>query len=232
MKYRALDVFLGQGAGRRFVGQLFQFGEGASAITRLVPDRSYWTLDDMPVLAQFAVQENPDDRFKFVLEAALQPFFNGEGEALPPFFQNMLPEGPLRTHLESIGDLDKGDDFALLSMCGTDLPGAVYVAPADMTRESIARVVTQNNDALEMSVSPMPLPEATSLSGVQPKLALVLSGGRYVARAKDERGIHIIAKLPTVQFPLLPQVEELSMRMAGAAGVDVCDVGVSSFSVQ
>ncbi|EHL24862.1 HipA-like protein [Acidovorax sp. NO-1] len=221
---------MGQGAGRRFVGQLFQYGEGASAITRLVPDRSYWTLDDMPVLAQFAVQENPDDRFKFVLEAALQPFFNGEGEALPPFFQNMLPEGPLRTHLESIGDLDKGDDFALLSMCGTDLPGAVYVAPADMTRESIARVVTQNNDALEMSVSPMPLPEATSLSGVQPKLALVLSGGRYVARAKDERGVHIIAKLPTVQFPLLPQVEELSMRMAGAAGVDVCEVTLAPLS--
>lgn len=109
--------------------------------------------------------------------------------------------------------LDKGDDFGLLSVCGTDLPGAVYVQQAPLDNKSVADVVTQGNDALEMTVTPVPLPEATSLSGVQPKLSLVQAGGRYVARTKDAKGVHIIAKLPTVEYPLLPQTEELSMRM-------------------
>lgn len=230
MKYRALDVFLGQGIERRYIGQLFQYGEGATAMTRLVPDKTFWTAENMPVFSQFAVMDTEDERIKFVMEAAQQPFFNGDGETLPPFFQNMLPEGPLRLHLEGIGGLPKGDHFGLLSMCGTDLPGAVYVQPATYTPESIARVVTQNNDALEMTVTPLPVPEATSLSGVQPKLSLVRSGGRYVQRTKDSNGVHIIAKLPTVQFPLLPQVEELSMRLASEAGVTVCEATLAPVS--
>lgn len=87
---------------------------------------------------------------------------------------------------------------------------------------TLAGVVTQHNDALEMSVTADPLPDATSLSGVQPKLALVAQQGRYVARTKDAQGTHIIAKLPTVEYALLPEVEELSLRLAHAAGVDVC----------
>ena len=126
------------------------------------------------------------------------------------------------------GGVDKGDDFGLLSVCGTDLPGAVYVEPAPLDPKSVARIVTQNNDALEPTVTPVALPEATSLSGVQPKLSLVQApGGRYVARTKDAKGVHIIAKLPTVEYPRLPQVEELSMRLAEAAGVNVCEVALA-----
>ena len=36
--------------------------------------------------------------------------------------------------------------------------------------------------------------------------------------------VHIIAKLRPVEYPLLPQVEELSMRMAAVACVNVCGV--------
>lgn len=222
MRYRALEVFLG--LQRQRVGLLFQYGTGRSAITRLVPDRDYWDDDSAPLLSQLAWVQDKETRAAFLAQHASQPFFNGEGELLPNFFQNMLPEGPLRRHLEELGRLDKDDHFALLSLCGTDLPGAVYVEPAPLDSQSIADVVTQNNDALEMSVVPIPVPEATSLSGVQPKLSLIQAGGRYVARTKDAQGVHIIAKLPTVEYPLLPQVEELSMRLAAAAGVDVCDV--------
>lgn len=230
MKYRAMDVFLGQDQQRRQVGLLFQYGEGATAITRFVPEKTFWLEDGVPQLSRFAQMSDEATRLQFIKEAAVQPFCNGHQESLPPFFQNMLPEGPLRVHLESIGGLTKDDHFGLLSLCGTDLPGAVYVAPAKIDRESVARVVTQDNDALEMSVVPVPVPEATSLSGVQPKLSLVLEGGRYVARTKDAQGVHIIAKLPTVERPLLPQVEELSMRMAAAAGVNVCEVRLAPVS--
>lgn len=222
MQYRALNVFLGPQ--RLLVGLLFQYGSGPTATTRLIPEPSFWQDDEAPVFSQSALVVDPQVRAAFLAEYTAQPFFNGDGDRLPPFFVNLLPEGPLRRHLEQIGNLDKGDDFGLLSLCGTDLPGAVYVEQGPLDSKSVAKVVTQNNDALEMTVTPMPLPEATSLSGVQPKLSLVQSGGRYVARTKDAKGVHIIAKLPTVEYPLLPQVEELSMRLAAAAGVSVCEV--------
>lgn len=222
MRYRALNVYLGPR--KRFVGVLFQYGMGANAITRLVPDQGFWSDDKAPVLSLNARVQDAQARALFLAEYVAQPFFNGEGETLPAFFWNLLPEGPLRRHLEQISDLEKGDDFGLLSVCGTDLPGAVYVEQAPLDNQSVSKVVTQDHDALEASVSPMPLPEATSLSGVQPKLSLVQAGGRYVARTKTAKGVHIIAKLPTVDYPLLPQVEELSMRMAAAVGVNVCEV--------
>lgn len=226
MQYRALNVFLGNP--KRLVGLLFRYGTGSTAITRMVPDREFWSDGAAPVFSQSALIENPAARAAFVADYTSQPFFNGVGETLPPFFLNLLPEGPLRRHLEQIGNLDKNDDFGLLSLCGTDLPGAVYVEQAPLDGRSVANVVTQNNDALEPTVTPVPLPEATSLSGVQPKLSLVQSGGRYVARTKDAHGVHIIAKLPTVEYPFLPQVEELSMRMAAVAGVNVCEAELAA----
>lgn len=222
MQYRALDVFLGPQ--RRHVGLLFQYGTGPNAITRLEPDQEFWMDENAPVLSQSGLIQDPLARNMFLAEYAVQPFFNGVGDKLPAFFHNLLPEGPLRRHLEQIGQLDQGDDFGLLSLCGTDLPGAVYVEQAPLDHRSVSKVVTQDHDALEMTVTPVPLPEATSLSGVQPKLSLMQSGGRYVARTRDAKGVHVIAKLPTVEYPLLPQVEELSMRLAAAAGVEVCDV--------
>lgn len=225
MKYRALDVFIG--TEKKHVGLLFQYGEGRTAITRLKPDLDFWNDDQAPILSLAALVEDKKARATYLAEYATQPFFNGEGEDLPCFFQNMLPEGPLRRHLEQLGKLEKNDHFALLSLCGTDLPGAVYVAPADIRPDRVEEIVTQKNDALEPSVTPFPVPEATSLSGVQPKISLVASSGRYVARTKDVRGIHIIAKLPTVEFPLLPQVEELSTRLAAAAGVQVCELSLA-----
>ena len=226
MQYRALNVYLGPR--KRLVGLLFQYGAGPNAITRLKPDMGFWGDAGAPLLSLNARVQDAQERAVFLAEFASQPFFNGEGDKLPSFFANLLPEGPLRRHLEQIGKLDPGDDFGLLSVCGTDLPGAVYVDKAPLDPKSVAQIVTQGNDALEVTVTPTALPEATSLSGVQPKLSLVQSSsGRYVARTKDAKGVHIIAKLPTVDFPLLPQVEELSMRMAEQAGVDVCKVALA-----
>ena len=142
---------------KRLVGRLFQYGTGSGAITRLNPDKRFWADDNAPVLSQNALVDDPIERATFVAEYDRQPFFNGAGEGLPPFFKTLLPEGPLRRHLELIGKVDKGDDFGLLSVCGTDLPGAVYVQQAPLDRKSVAEVVTQGNDALEMSVIDQPL---------------------------------------------------------------------------
>mgnify|MGYP003575784572 CR=1 FL=1 len=220
MRLRVLDIFIGQ----QPVGRLFQYGEGRNAITRLKPEPAYWSQpeDRRPVLSLSALTETEAEREAFWREYAVQPFFNGEGERLPPFLQNMLPDGPLRRHLAQIRQCALSDHFELLAACGTDLPGNVYAMPATLERWDVADLVTQHNDALEVTVTAEPVAGATSLSGVQPKLSLVEQGGRYVARTKGADGLHIIAKLPTVEYPLLPEVEELSLRLAAACGVDVC----------
>lgn len=219
MNVLTLDIYLG---GLR-AGLLFQYGTGSTALTRFIPDEAFWSKPDAPVFSWAASDDDARRREIFWRSYVSTPFFNAEGGLLPAFFQNLLPEGPLRRHLEALRGCGRGDHFDMLAACGTDLPGNVYAYPAHLDTDALAEVVTQHNDALEMSVTADPLPEATSLSGVQAKLALVAQQGRYVARTKDARGIHIIAKLPTVEYPLLPEVEALSLRLAQAAGVDVCE---------
>ena len=109
----------------------------------------------------------------------------------------------------------------MLAACGKDLPGNVYALPVELSRDELAKYVTQNNDALEMSVTAEPMDEGVSLSGVQPKLAVTKVGDRYVARTTMQEA-HIIAKLPVVGQPRLPELEDLSLRLAAAAGVTVC----------
>jgi serine/threonine-protein kinase HipA len=223
MRLRALDVYLGQA----HVGQLFQYGEGRTAITRLTPDPIFWRNRNAPVWSISALTESAADREQLLAQAASLPLFNGNGSRLPPFFQNLLPEGPLRRHLAQIRNCQLDDHFEILAGCGTDLPGAIYVYPAAMNGDTVSNIVTQNHETVEMSVTAEPMAEATSLSGVQPKWSLVETGGRYVSRTKNLEGMHIIAKLPTVDFPLLPEVEELSLRLAAAAGVATCEAALA-----
>jgi len=216
MRLRALAIHLGE----RPAGLLFQYGEGASAITRFIPRDDFWQDPAAPMLS-WATAAAPAERAAFWRGSATLPFFNGPGEMLPAFFQNLLPEGALRRHLAQLRGCATDDHFELLATCGTDLPGAVYAYPATLDRDQVAGIVTQHHDALEMSVVADPMREGTSLSGVQPKLSLVQAGSRYVARTKDTQGLHIIAKLPSAEFPLLPEVEALSLQLAQAAGVAV-----------
>jgi serine/threonine-protein kinase HipA len=46
---------------------------------------------------------------------------------LPPWFSNLLPEGPLRNYLAQRGGVHPGREFHLLALLGDDLPGAVRV---------------------------------------------------------------------------------------------------------
>lgn len=219
MRFRSLDIFIDA----RLVGVLFQYGQGAGAITRLQPEPAYWLDPAAPVLSWAAHFADPNDRAAFVSQYTVQPFFNGVGERLPHFFQNLLPEGPLRKHLEQLRGCPPDDHFDLLAMCGDDLPGAVRATPSAQSRTATAAIVTQHQDALEPSVVDDPVAGAVSLSGIQPKLGLVEKGGRYVARTRARaNGVHIIAKLPAVDYALLPEVEHLSLQLAQAAGVQVC----------
>lgn len=226
MRLRVLDIRLGNA----HVGQLFQYGDDRNAITRLKPAEAFWRNPQSPLLSWATVTASPERHEAFWRRHAVTPFFNGQGTTLPAFFQNMLPEGALRRHIAQERGCDPDDHFEILAACGTDLPGAVYAYPAATDAQHTADIVTQHHDALEVSVVAQPLAEATSLSGLQAKLSLVARGGRYVGRTRDTRGLHIIAKLPSVERPLLPEVEELSLRLAAAAGVRTCTARLSPLS--
>jgi len=231
MNVKALAIYLGPDLR---VGVLFQYAlPGSEVIHRFVADEAFARLPRAPVLSARFLAATPEDQ-RALWAAVRNPHFNGRysarhGWLLPAFFQNLLPEGVFRDHVAALRRCDPQDHFEMLAACGLDLPGQVYARPVELTRDELAHYVTQDNDALEMSVTAEPLDEGVSLSGVQPKLAVIRDGERYVGRTRT-RDTHIIAKLPVVGQPYLPEVEDLSLRLAAAAGVRACSATLEPLS--
>lgn len=218
-------------------GVLFRYAlEGAQPLMRFVVDDAFAALprDRAPVLSQAFVADSSAQQRSFLLNV-LEPVFNGrpgrDGDAqLPAFFQNLLPEGVFRDHVAALAGCAPRDHFALLAACGLDLPGAVTARWENLDRLQLQHLVTQDQDALEVTIGAEPFQDQVSLSGVQPKLSVLRDGaGRYVGRtrlhdasAQAGHDTHIIAKLPAVGFARMPEVEHLSLTIAQAAGVNAC----------
>ncbi len=223
MNVKALGIYLGT----LRVGVLFQYASaGAAVINRFEADVAFRNLRDAPLISLSYLAESPEQQQALWASIASAPF-NGRysaanGWLLPSYFQNLLPEGVFRDHVAALRQCDPKDHFEMLAACGKDLPGNIYALPVELTRDELAHYVTQDQDALEMSVTADPLDEGVSLSGVQPKLGVIKLGDRYVGRTKD-RDTSIIAKLPVTGQPMLPEVEDLSLRLARAAGVNACE---------
>ncbi|CAN7453856.1 type II toxin-antitoxin system HipA family toxin [Variovorax sp. LjRoot290] len=230
--------------GRTNVGSLFGLDDG----------RVYFRFDDeyaknpaRPVLSQLyvvapatsgsaervaqAIAEAEAATVAQLLDPALD-VNRGDGNfGLPPFFQNLLPEGPLRKQLVGDLGLDANDELGLLAACGGDLPGDVWANAETLDEVALGRLIGQSRDSYEMSSGQVPTPQQTSISGVQPKVALVLGGpGRYVMRSKQSDEQHFIGKLPTGEYDRLPQVEYSSLTLAAAAGVNICEFRLEPLS--
>jgi len=236
---RILEISLGRPLqdGGTLVGHLFLYGEDQpSGVLRFVPADSYVADDARPLLSLLYTDETTQET-RLHLQDIAAAEFNGRRQAngplskaglapmlLPAWFQNLLPEGAFRKHIAEIRGCAETDYFELLAACGADLPGAVFAVPVkDASTDLMKRLVTQHQDALEASVVEIPLVEGISLSGIQPKLGVNKDDeGRYVARTKLSESSHVIAKLPVVDYPLLPEIEHLSMQLAAMAGVNAC----------
>lgn len=226
MNVSVLQIFLH----KQPVGKIFKFHNGTTEpVIRFVADEEFVDTPSPPILSLSLLAADPDRQKAFWHDVTHQAAFNGIQGRLPVFFQNVLPEGVFRQHLAQERGCKEDDHFELLAACGKDLPGAVTAMPVELNRTELSRLVTQDNDALEMSVTADPLPVGVSISGMQPKLGLIEEGGRYVARKRN--GItRIIGKLPQVDRELLPEVEHLSMRLAAAAGVITCETQLEPLS--
>lgn len=240
MDLSILEISLGSPVAKqgKLVGHLFRYGaDQPNGVIRFVPAQEYVSDGQRQVLSLLFTDETEQETQSHLVDITAAEFnglrhANGKPDAnglaphlLPAWFQNLLPEGAFRTHIAEIRQCAETDHFEILAACGADLPGAVFAYPVNEPDAVLMRrLVTQDQDALEASVIEIPQINGISLSGVQPKLGVNEDQqGRYVARTKLDEFTHIVAKLPAVDYPLMPEVEHLSMHLARLAGVDVCD---------
>lgn len=135
---------------------------------------------------------------------------------VPPFFSNLLPEGPLRRYLAERAGVNAQREFFLLWMLGRDLPGALSVHPAD--GEELPPGIddasgdTRRSNALRFS-----------LAGVQLKFSAFRNspkGGGLTIPAEGVGGSWIV-KLPSQQFSGVPENEFSMMTIARQMGMDI-----------
>jgi serine/threonine-protein kinase HipA len=138
-----------------------------------------------------------------------------------PFFSNLLPEGRLREYLPEAAGIKDVREFFLLWLLGADLPGAVIVQESEGTPLPPA-------DA-DMQKTSEPRKEQIlrfSLAGVQLKFSAIGNPGKQLTIPAEGRGGAWIIKLPSARFPLVPENEFSMMKLAGAVGIAVPEVGL------
>ncbi len=135
---------------------------------------------------------------------------------VPPWFSNLLPEGPLRELIAKQAGVPATREFFLLRHLGEDLPGGVRIirddaevgAPED--KEELAEHAGgEATDAWHFS-----------LAGVQLKFSARRSE-RGLTIPATGRGGDWIVKLSDARFRHVPQIEYATMRWAGASGIAI-----------
>ena len=159
-----------------------------------------------------------------------QSFFSPSGEIitetkatrvkLPPFFSNLLPEGPLRTYLAERGGIKPAREFKLLELLGEDLPGAVIVRPLEgiVTAHTETEYKERNNNEK---------PYRFSLAGVQLKFSGIAGKNGGLTIPAGGIGGDWIIKLPAQNFTHVPENEWAMLHLAAEIGIPVPDAANS-----
>jgi len=135
---------------------------------------------------------------------------------LPPFFSNLLPEGPMREYLAERAGVNVKREYFLLLALGRDLPGAVTIRPTGVDDWPSER---PNRDRSYGAANKNVL--RFSLAGVQLKFsALVEATGGLTIPAQGVGGSWIV-KLPSMRFDAVPENEFAMMTLARALGMHV-----------
>lgn len=142
---------------------------------------------------------------------------------VPPFFSNLLPEGPLRAFLGQRAGVNPKREFFLLWILGRDLPGALTIRPADGDAWP-ADAESAEPDQTERDRRANVL--RFSLAGVQLKFSAVKSDHRNNGLTIPATGVggSWIVKLPSARFERVPENEFAMMTLAARLGMDVPEV--------
>jgi serine/threonine-protein kinase HipA len=134
---------------------------------------------------------------------------------LPPFFSNLLPEGPLRELIAEREGIHKQREFFLIARLGEDLPGAIIITPTtDLDWDP-----TEPLDGTGKQAEPTE-PLRFSLAGVQLKFSM-LRKDRGMTLPMGGMGGDWIVKLPDNRYDRVPENEFSMMSWARATGIQV-----------
>ncbi|NTF18154.1 type II toxin-antitoxin system HipA family toxin [Agrobacterium rubi] len=183
------------------VGELVRATDGMS---RFHIDEAYIALAERPILSSCLLRPGDRDQTDSLLRDSTH--LKG-GRGIPAWFENLLPEGALRTHIEA--DTGRMADFDLLRQLGCDLPGAVVV-----TDESARQHTVETASRKDIRFS---------IAGVQSKLSMLRTSDGYDLLDGGIGG-NTVVKLPNPKIPSLPEVEYASMLLAASVGVDTAHV--------
>lgn len=133
---------------------------------------------------------------------------------VPPFFSNLLPEGPLRDYLAARAGMNASREFFLLWVLGRDLPGAVTLVPAKgqdwPPEEPGNKTDSSQQGALHFS-----------LAGIQLKFSAVMEATGGLTIPAEGVGGSWIVKLPSARFEGVPENEYSMMTLARTIGMDI-----------
>jgi serine/threonine-protein kinase HipA len=191
---------------------VYLHGQRIGIINRLAGDRHIFAFEQDYV-------DNPD-------RPALSLAYKGQagglvtairpvGRRLPPFFSNLLPEGHLRTYLSEKAGVKPEREFFLIAVLGADLSGAAVVEPTnaahyDRQYEDHEHEAPQEKGVLRFS-----------LAGVQLKFSAVMEATGGLRVPAHGIGGSWIVKLPSTQYPAVPENEYVMLELARAIGIEV-----------
>jgi serine/threonine-protein kinase HipA len=187
-------------------------GRQIGVINRLAGDRQIFSFE----------QDYIDDRSRPTLSLSFKGERGGLITALrpvtvrvPPFFSNLLPEGHLRTYLAEQAGVKPEREFFLLAALGEDLAGAVKITPLEAGGRHKHDKDQEKEERGEDTVLRF------SLAGVQLKFSAVMeSTGGLTIPAHGVGGSWIV-KLPSSQYPAVPENEYVMLELARAVGITV-----------
>jgi len=134
---------------------------------------------------------------------------------VPPFFSNLLPEGPLRDYLAKRAGVNPSREFFLLWALGQDLPGAVRIEAANDALWPGQQDSGNDADAARRANA-----LRFSLAGVQLKFSAVMQARGGLTIPASGQGGSWIVKLPSAFYPAMPENEFAMMGLARLVGID------------
>ncbi|MBY3179474.1 type II toxin-antitoxin system HipA family toxin [Rhizobium leguminosarum] len=191
------------------------YGEPVATLTNLQDGRTIFAFDEAYIEDKRRPKLSLSYKDPF---GALVTKFRPYNMVVPPFFSNLLPEGPLRRYLADRAGVKPTREFFLLWMLGRDLPGAVTVHPSEgddaPPDDKLAGIEARSN-ALRFS-----------LAGVQLKFSASKNEGKSggLTIPAEGTGGSWIVKLPSQQYSGVPENEFAMMTIAGMMGMNVPEI--------
>ena len=189
------------------------YGAPVATLTRVSDDRILFAFNEA-----FIADDNRPTLglgFKDRLGELITDFRPTRTKALP-FFSNLLPEGHLRTYLADRAGVNPEREFFLLQALGKDLPGAVTIRPADGEAWP-----TKVHDDTDLGRYRHETTLRFSLAGVQLKFSAIDEAKGGLTIPAEGVGGSWIVKLPSREYPGVPENEYAMMTLARLLGMTV-----------